>query len=69
MSKLPVYEYRCLKCGHEDTEVRNVEGRNEPKKCNADYYANVKTGEILSKCNGEMKLKISRTSFTFKQPT
>lgn len=72
---MPLYLYKCSKCGHEDEEVREVEMRNEPKKCKKETL--IETNDLECKitpkepiklfCNGEMKLKISRTSFTFKE--
>ncbi len=71
---MPMYEYRCCECGREDTEVREVEMRNEPKICKKETL--IETNDLEWKttpkepirlfCNGGMKLKISRTSFTFK---
>jgi len=71
---MPIYEYKCEKCGHIDTEVREVEERNDEKICkketiidNGDLECKMTPKEPLKLfCSGEMKLQISRTSFTFK---
>lgn len=48
---MPYYTYKCEKCEKEDYEIREVEKRNEPKKCN---------------CGGAMKLKIGNPPFKIK---
>jgi hypothetical protein len=67
---MPNYQYVCQKCGHEDTEIRKVEDRNEPKEC-----TKLLTGETIltnstvyssTICNGQMKLKIGNPPFKMK---
>jgi len=69
----PLYEYRCEKCGSKDSEIREVDKRNDEKICksllNQHSYDTdsplVEGGKIYSAelCNGKMKLKIGNPSF------
>ncbi len=53
---MPIYEYICPTCGHEEEVLQSVDAPNQ--KCHKEskgYF-----------CNTEMKKKISKTSVIFK---
>jgi len=71
---MPLYNYKCEKCGFEKTEVREVEKRNDEKTCREETIIETNDKEwgtpkepIRLFCNGGMRLKIGRTSFQFKE--
>ena len=59
---MPFYTYKCKKCGHEDSEVRTIEERNNDKTCDL-LVPELEGSENLIECNGQMVLKIGNPAF------
>ena len=63
---MPLYTYKCEKCGHEDFEIRTVEERNDSKVCENTEDVEDEFEQIHKViCGGEMKLKIGNPPFKF----
>lgn len=42
---MPIYEFKCVKCGHEDHFILNIKDRNTVQEC--------------TECKAEMERKVS----------
>ena len=59
---MPIYEYKCLKCGHIFEKMGKV---NEPApKCVLAVETSHK--KLLERCDGETKRLVSKSSFQLK---
>jgi len=72
---MPIYEYRCTRCGHEfELQVSLSDPPEPPVRCPKRYERTVPVNEITGEpigdpappCAGECVRLISRTSFILK---
>lgn len=49
---MPIYDYKCTKCGNRQEEMRSMDDRNEPAKC--------------EKCGGDANRTLAPISFSMK---
>ncbi len=54
---MPLYEYKCERCGHRDYEIRTIDNRNEPRKCQQppEELTTMSVNNCEIRCGGEMK--------------
>ena len=59
---MPIYEYRCLSCGHQFEKIVKLDAPNPP------CVTTVSTDDpkILVRCDGQTERLISRSSFHLK---
>ena len=63
---MPMYDYKCKKCGHEFEEMLPISRRDEPTKtpCSIRILDANQDPQCFD-CNGEVKMRISAPGFVY----